>query len=333
MIGLGRMGANMVKRLMEDGHECVVFDLNEDAVSELAEAGATGADSVADLVSKMNSPARVWIMVPAGVTGQTVTELAALMSSGDTIIDGGNSYYKNDVARAGEVGEKGIHYVDVGVSGGVWGLERGYSLMIGGEDGAVESMYPIFESIAPGVGNVDRTPGRTGEATPEEKGYLHCGPNGAGHFVKMVHNGIEYGIMAAFGEGFDVLKNADLDTRPAEVDAETAPRMPGEHLEYKIDTTAVAEVWRRGTVIASWLLDLTAQAMVEDPNLDNFTGRISDSGEGRWTILAAINEGTSVPLLADALFSRFRSRSGNTFGEKVQSAMRYEFGGHHEKKA
>ena len=332
MVGLGRMGANMVKRLLKDGHDCVVTDVNEDAVKELVDAGAKGSTDLKEFVSMLDTPRAVWLMVPAGITGDMVTKVAAELDKDDIIIDGGNSYYKDDVARAAQVAEQGIHYIDCGVSGGVWGLERGYSLMIGGEDGPVKSLYPIFESIAPGIGDVDRTPGRTGEPSPEEKGFLHCGPNGAGHFVKMVHNGIEYGIMAAYGEGFDILHNADLDNRPAEVDAETAPRMAGEHLVYDIDTTAVAEVWRRGTVIASWLLDLSAQALYEDPTLDNFDGRVSDSGEGRWTVLAAVNEGVPANLLAGALFGRFRSRSGNNFSEKVQSAMRYEFGGHLEKK-
>ena len=331
MIGLGRMGANMVKRLMRDGHDCVVWDVNEDAIAELESHGAVGARTLTEFVAKLDAPRNAWMMVPAGVTGDTVDKIVAMLEAGDTIIDGGNSYYKDDIARAARVGADGLNYIDVGVSGGVWGLERGYCLMIGGPDDAVNALYPVFESIAPGVDSAARTPGRSGDAAPEEKGYLHCGPNGAGHFVKMVHNGIEYGIMAAFGEGFNILDNADKDTRPLEVDAETAPRMADEHLEFHIDNRAVSELWRRGTVISSWLLDLSAQALFKDPQLENFSGRVSDSGEGRWTAIAAIQEGTPAPVLTEALFSRFRSQSGHNFSEKVQSAMRYEFGGHEEK--
>ncbi len=331
MIGLGRMGANMVKRLMKDGHECVVYDVNADSVTSLANTGATGTTSLADFVAKLTKPRAAWVMVPAAVTEETVYQLGDLMDADDIIIDGGNSYYKDDIKRAAHLKRNNIHYIDAGTSGGVWGLERGYCLMIGGESGPVSHLDPIFKSIAPGMGSIERTRGRTGEPSPSELGYLHCGPNGAGHFVKMVHNGIEYGLMACYGEGLDILRNADVDTRPVTEDAETAPRMADQDLHFKIDTREVAEVWRRGSVISSWLLDLTADALFENPDLTDFTGRISDSGEGRWTAIAAIQEGTPAPLLTTALFDRFRSQQDHTFGEKIQSAQRFEFGGHHEK--
>jgi 6-phosphogluconate dehydrogenase len=331
MIGLGRMGANMVRRLMKDGHECVVFDLNTDAVSELAGEGAVGAESMEDFVGKLEVPRSVWLMVPAAVVDKTLDELVPLLDEGDAIVDGGNSYYRDDMRRAARVAEHKLHYVDTGTSGGVWGLERGYCLMIGGPDEAVERLDSVFASLAPGVDSAPRTPGRDGEASPSENGYLHCGPSGAGHFVKMVHNGIEYGVMAAYAEGLNVLNNANAGKAEQEVDAETAPLEHPEFYQYDIDLPEVAEVWRRGSVIGSWLLDLTAQALHESPDLSDFAGRVSDSGEGRWTSIAAIDEGVPVPVLSMALYSRFASRGLDDFSDKVLSAMRKGFGGHLEK--
>jgi 6-phosphogluconate dehydrogenase len=334
MVGLGRMGANLVRRLMRDGHHCVVYDVNPDAVQALAKEGATGASSMADFVAKLSVPRAAWVMVPAGdITSQTIDELASHMQQGDTIIDGGNSYYRDDIARAKRLSGRGIHLIDCGTSGGVWGLDRGYCLMIGGDDSAVDRLKPIFATIAPGVGAAERTPGRTGEPSSAEQGYLHCGPNGAGHFVKMVHNGIEYGMMAAFAEGFNVLRNANAGKKTVSDDAETAPLEQPEFYQFDIDTTAVAEVWRRGSVVGSWLLDLTAEALYKSPDLDEFSGRVSDSGEGRWTSIAAIDEGVPAPVLTNALYSRFASRGLDDFADKVLSAMRKGFGGHDEKKS
>jgi len=332
IVGLGRMGANMARRLMRDGHEIVAYDVNADAVSELAGEGAQGASSLADLASKLSAPRSVWVMVPAGeITEQTVDDVAAVLDSGDAIVDGGNSYYRDDIRRAAKVGEKGIDYVDCGTSGGVFGLERGYCLMIGGPDRAVERLDPIFASLAPGVDSAERTPGRSGDPSPSENGYLHCGPNGAGHFVKMVHNGIEYGIMAAYAEGLNILKNANAGKVSREADAETAPLDHPEYYQYELDLPEVTEVWRRGSVVGSWLLDLTAASMQESPDLSDFTGRVSDSGEGRWTSIAAIDEGVPAPVLTTALYERFYSRELGDFGDKVLSAMRKQFGGHDEK--
>ena len=335
MVGLGRMGANLVRRLVRDGHTCVVYDVDASATTTLAaESDAiTGADSLADLVAKLEVPRAAWIMVPAAYAGSTVDDLAALMEAGDIIIDGGNSYYRDDIDRAHALEPKGIHYVDVGTSGGVFGLERGFCLMIGGEEQVVTHLDPIFRSIAPGLGNALRTPGRTGDPSPAEQGYLHCGPNGAGHFVKMVHNGIEYGLMAAYAEGLNILRGADIGLQTHEIDAETTPLRDPQYYQYDIDTAEVAEVWRRGSVIASWLLDLTASALTADPQLGGFEGRVSDSGEGRWTALAAIDEGVPAPVLTSALFARFSSRGNADFADRVLSAMRKEFGGHFEKTA
>jgi 6-phosphogluconate dehydrogenase len=330
MIGLGRMGANLSRRLMRDGHEMVVWNRDPAPIATLAAEGAVGAETPADLVAKLERPRAVWIMVPAAVTGQVVSDVAALLDSGDTIIDGGNSYYRDDIARAAELQKQGIHYVDVGTSGGVFGLDRGYCLMIGGEDEVVARLEPIFATIAPGVAAAARTPGRTGEPDMAENGYLHCGPNGAGHFVKMVHNGIEYGIMAAYAEGLDILKNADIGLRDQVHDAETAPLDHPEFYRYSIDTAAVAEVWRRGSVVGSWLLDLTATALRESPGLEEFSGRVSDSGEGRWTSIAAIEEGIPAYVLTAAVYERFSSRGEGTYANKVLSAMRKQFGGHIE---
>jgi 6-phosphogluconate dehydrogenase len=332
MIGLGRMGANMVRRAMKAGHECVVFDTNPATVKELAEEGAVPATSLEDLASKLAGPRNVWIMIPAAITDQTVDALATILEAGDTIIDGGNSFYRDDRRRSAAVKEKGLFYLDVGTSGGVWGLERGYCMMIGGEDEPIQRMDPIFRALAPGLGKVERTPGREKMGGTAEDGYLHCGPSGAGHFVKMVHNGIEYGIMAAFGEGFDILANADIASRTQEKDAETAPLMNPD-LTYNINLADVSEVWRRGSVVGSWLLDLAAAALADDPKLDKFSGRVSDSGEGRWTVTAAIEEGVPCDILSAALYARFRSREEHTVAEKVCSAMRYQFGGHLEKPA
>jgi 6-phosphogluconate dehydrogenase len=331
MIGLGRMGANMVRRLMRDGHECVVFDLSPDSVKSLADEGAVGSESMEDFVGKLDKPRSVWLMVPAAVVDKTLDDLIPVLEEGDCVIDGGNSYYRDDIRRSARLAEHKIDYVDTGTSGGVWGLDRGYCLMIGGPDAAVERLDPIFASLAPGVESAERTPGRDGEPTPSEQGYLHCGPSGAGHFVKMVHNGIEYGVMAAYAEGLNVLKNANAGKRQQEVDAETAPLEHPEYYQYDLDLPEVAEVWRRGSVIGSWLLDLTAQALQESPGLDEYEGRVSDSGEGRWTSIAAIEEGVPVPVLSMALYSRFASRGLDDFADKVLSAMRKEFGGHAEK--
>jgi 6-phosphogluconate dehydrogenase len=334
MVGLGRMGANIVRRLMRAGHQCVVYDVNADAVAAMAGEGATGAGSLEEFVARLSKPRAAWVMVPAGeITEQTVFSLAALMDRGDTIIDGGNSYYRDDIRRAGELSARGIHYIDCGTSGGVWGLERGYCLMIGGEPEAVSRLEPLFASIAPGVAAAPRTPGREGEPAPAEQGYLHCGPSGAGHFVKMVHNGIEYGLMAAYAEGLNILRNANAGATPREPDAETAPMESPEYYRYEIDIAQVAELWRRGSVIASWLLDLTATALQQSADLHEFSGRVSDSGEGRWTAIAAIEEGVPAPVLSAALFSRFGSRDLDHFANQVLSAMRKQFGGHAEKPA
>jgi 6-phosphogluconate dehydrogenase len=334
MVGLGRMGAGLVRRLMKDGHSCVVYDVNADAVAALVKDGATGSDSMADFVSKLSAPRAAWVMVPAGdITGTTIDDLAAHMESGDTIIDGGNSYYRDDIRRAAELAGRGIHHIDCGTSGGVWGIERGFCLMIGGENGVVERLNPIFATIAPGVDAAPRTPGRHGDPDSAERGFLHCGPNGAGHFVKMVHNGIEYGMMASFAEGLNILHNANIGKTKPDGDAETAPLEEPEFYQYDIDTTAVTEVWRRGSVIASWLLDLTAEALYASPELTEYAGRVSDSGEGRWTSIAAIDEGVPAPVLTASLYSRFASRGLDDFSNKVLSAMRKGFGGHDEKKA
>jgi 6-phosphogluconate dehydrogenase len=332
MVGLGRMGANLVRRLMRDGHECAVYDVNPDAVSTLAGEGANGAGSLAELAEKLAPPRAVWVMVPAGdITEKTVNDVAEVLESGDAIIDGGNSYYRDDIRRAAAVSDRGIDYIDCGTSGGVFGLDRGYCLMIGGPDTAVERLDPIFRTIAPGVEAAGRTPGRDGEPSAAENGYLHCGPTGAGHFVKMVHNGIEYGVMAAYAEGLNVLRNANAGKVEREADAETAPLEHPEYYQYDIDIADVAEVWRRGSVIGSWLLDLTASALQQSPSLDDFAGRVSDSGEGRWTSIAAIEEGVPAPVLSNALYSRFASRGLDDFADKVLSAMRKQFGGHLEK--
>jgi len=334
MVGLGRMGSNLVRRLLPAGHECIVYDLNAETVKELAGEGATGAGSLEELVAALDKPRAVWVMVPAGqITEQTVSELGELLEAGDTIIDGGNSYYRDDIARAARLAKQNLHYVDVGTSGGVWGLERGYSLMIGGEEEVVERLGPLFAAIAPGVDAAARTPGRTGEPVTAEQGYLHCGPNGAGHFVKMVHNGIEYGAMAAYAEGLNILKHANAGSVQRESDAETAPLEHPEDYPYDLDLTDVTEVWRRGSVIASWLLDLTASALLASPELEEFSGQVSDSGEGRWTAIAAVEEGVPAPVLLTAVFSRFASRHLDHFADQALSAMRSQFGGHAEKPA
>jgi len=333
MIGLGRMGANMVRRLMKAGHDCVVYDVSPDSVKSLAGDGATGSESMADFVGKLEKPRSIWLMVPAAVVDGTLDELVPLLDEDDAVIDGGNSYYRDDIRRAKRLAEDGIHYVDVGTSGGVWGLDRGYCLMIGGPDEAVGRLDPIFATLAPGVESAGRTPGRSGDPSASEQGYLHCGPNGAGHFVKMVHNGIEYGIMAAYAEGLNILKNGNIGKAKQEVDAETTPLEHPEYYQYDIDLPDVAEVWRRGSVIGSWLLDLTAQALQESPDLSEYTGRVSDSGEGRWTSIAAIEEGVPAPVLTMALYSRFASRGLDDYADKVLSAMRKGFGGHAEKPA
>jgi 6-phosphogluconate dehydrogenase len=333
IVGLGRMGANMARRLMRDGHKIVAYDVNADAVATLAGEGAEGASSLQDLAAKLSAPRSVWVMVPAGeITESTVDAVAAVLESGDAIVDGGNSYYRDDIRRAAKVGEQGLDYVDCGTSGGVFGLDRGYCLMIGGPDRAVERLDPIFASLAPGVEQAERTPGRSGDVSPSENGYLHCGPNGAGHFVKMVHNGIEYGVMAAYAEGLNILKNANAGKVEREADAETAPLDHPEYYQYDLDLPEVTEVWRRGSVIGSWLLDLTAASMQESPDLSDFAGRVSDSGEGRWTSIAAIDEGVPAPVLTAALYERFASRGNDEFADKVLSAMRKQFGGHDEKK-
>ena len=333
MIGLGRMGANMVRRLIKDGHQCVVYDQSAESVQQLSKEKAIGASSLADFVKKLAKPRAVWLMVPAAVVDKSVAELSPLLEKGDTIIDGGNSYYVDDIRRAKELAPKGIHYVDVGTSGGVWGLERGYCMMIGGEKDVVTRLDPIFATLGPGRGDIPRTPGREKLGGTSEQGYLHCGPNGAGHFVKMVHNGIEYGIMAAYAEGLGVLRDANVGRKQGEVDAETTPLRNPEHYQYDLNLADIAEVWRRGSVIASWLLDLTANSLVEDPNLTKFAGRVSDSGEGRWTIKAAIDEGVPVPVLTAALYERFTSRGEADYQDKLLSAMRFQFGGHLEKSA
>jgi 6-phosphogluconate dehydrogenase len=334
MVGLGRMGAGIVRRLMADGHRCVGYDVSPDPVKALEQEGMTGSGSLQEFASKLDKPRTAWIMVPAGdITDRTIQSVAEVFEEGDVIIDGGNTHYRDDIRHATELRERGIHHVDCGTSGGVWGLKRGFCLMIGGEREVVERLYPLFESISPGVESAPRTPGREGSPTPSEHGYLHCGPNGAGHFVKMVHNGIEYGLMAAYAEGLNILRNANVGTRQQQADAETAPLEHPEFYRYEIDTTEVTEVWRRGSVIGSWLLDLTAQALLESPNLDDFSGRVSDSGEGRWTSTAAIEEGVPAPVLTSALYARFSSRGLDDFADKVLSAMRKQFGGHAERPA
>lgn len=331
MLGLGRMGANMVRRLMKDGHECVVFDQDAAVVKQLEGEGAIGASDLNDFISKLALPRAVWIMVPAAVVDSVIEDLSGLMSAGDILIDGGNSYYKDDIARSKMLAPKNLHYVDVGTSGGVWGLERGYCLMIGGEKDIVDHLNPVFATIAPGMGDIERTHGRDGEPSASELGYLHCGPSGAGHLVKMIHNGIEYGIMAAYSEGMNILKHANIGNQQHDIDAESTPLQNPDDFKYDIDLAEVAEVWRRGSVVASWLLDLTAIALREDGELSNFSGRVSDSGEGRWTSIAAIETATPAPVLTAALFSRFSSRGEGEFDSKLLSAMRYQFGGHHEK--
>ena len=333
MVGLGRMGANMVRRLMEGGHECVVFDKNREARAALASEGAIEADSLQSLVANMRHPRAIWMMVPAGVVGDTVAEFGPLLKKGDILIDGGNSYYKDDMTRAKLLQEQGVHYLDVGTSGGVWGRERGYCMMIGGDETAVAQLDPIFKTLAPLAESAPRTTGRESGGGTAEHGYLHCGPSGAGHFVKMVHNGIEYGIMASYAEGLNILRHANIGKRGREVDAETAPLRNPEDYQFDLNLADITEVWRRGSVIASWLLDLTAEALFKDPTLDTFTGRVSDSGEGRWTINAAIDESVPAPVLSSALYQRFSSRDQAEFADKVCSAMRKEFGGHVERAA
>ena len=332
MIGLGRMGANMVRRLVRHGHQCVVFDMSPDAVAQLVKDKATGSSSLGDFVRKLEKPRAIWLMVPAAVVDNSIGELLPLLEAGDTLIDGGNSYYIDDIRRSKELTQKGINYVDVGTSGGVWGLERGYCMMIGGPDQAVQRLDPIFKTLAPGAGDIPRTPGRERSAASTSKsGYLHCGPSGAGHFVKMVHNGIEYGLMAAYAEGLGILRAANIGKKLHAVDAETTPLRVPEHYQYDLNLPDIAELWRRGSVVASWLLDLTATALLEDPALAKFGGRVSDSGEGRWTITAAIDEAVPAPVLTTALYERFSSRGEADFQNKLLSAMRYEFGGHLEK--
>ena len=331
MIGLGRMGANMVRRLMKNGHTCTVFDMSAKSVAALAEEGATGATSIQDFVGKLQKPRAIWLMIPAAVVDSTIAEIVPCLEAGDILIDGGNSYYIDDIRRAKELQPKGIHYVDVGTSGGVWGLERGYCLMIGGPDEAVKHLDPIFKTIAPGIGDIARTPGRDQVGGTAEQGYLHCGGSGGGHFVKMVHNGIEYGIMAAYAEGLNVLRGANVGKQTHAADAETTPLRDPEHYQYDFNLADVAEVWRRGSVVASWLLDLTASALIDDPALAKFGGRVSDSGEGRWTIKASIDEAIPTPVLTTALYERFSSRGESDYANKLLSAMRFQFGGHLEK--
>ncbi|ADW70766.1 phosphogluconate dehydrogenase (NAD(+)-dependent, decarboxylating) [Granulicella tundricola] len=334
MVGLGRMGANMVRRLAANGHECVVFDMSPKAVEDLAKTdGVTGSTSMEDMLSKLSKPRAIWLMVPAGVVDKTIEQLEPHLEAGDILIDGGNSYYIDDIRHAKRVAEKKIEFVDVGTSGGVWGLERGYCMMIGGSDKTVEYLDPIFKTLAPGIGTIDRTPGRPENKGTAELGYLHCGPNGAGHFVKMVHNGIEYGMMAAYAEGLGVLKAANVGKHAGEIDAETTPLRDPEHYMFDMDIPEITEVWRRGSVVASWLLDLTAGTLAQDPELSKFGGRVSDSGEGRWTIKAAIDEGVPTPVLTASLYSRFSSRGEAEYSNKLLSAMRYAFGGHLEKKS
>jgi len=332
IVGLGRMGANIARRLINDGHRAVVYDVNADAIKDLGREGADGASSLEELASKLKPPRAIWVMVPAGeITERTVADVAEQLQKGDAVIDGGNSYYRDDIRRSAELSDRGIDYIDCGTSGGVFGLERGYCLMIGGPDGAVKRLDPIFATLAPGVDSAERTPGRKGKATPAENGYLHCGPAGAGHFVKMVHNGIEYGVMAAYAEGLNILRNANAGKVEREADAETAPLSEPEYYQYDLDLPEVAEVWRRGSVIGSWLLDLTAAALQQSPDLSDFAGRVSDSGEGRWTSIAAIEEGVPAGVLTTALYERFASRDLDDFADKVLSAMRKQFGGHAEK--
>ena len=331
MIGLGRMGANIVRRLMRDGHRCVVYDVDPHAVATLVDEGATGSDSIEDFMSKLEHPRALWMMLPAGITGEILEQLAEHANPDDIIIDGGNSYYRDDIDRAAQLKPRGIHYIDCGTSGGVWGLDRGYCLMIGGEDEPVRRLDPIWRTIAPGAGTAEPTPDRDNSGKTAQDGYLHCGPNGAGHFVKMVHNGIEYGMMAAIAEGLSIIKHADAGLHTQEVDAETTPLRDPRYYQYTIDIPEVAEVWRRGSVIGSWLMDLTAGALAHSPDLDDFAGRVSDSGEGRWTVLAAVEEGVPAETITSALYSRFQSRGLGLFADKVMSAMRSEFGGHDEK--
>ena len=333
MIGLGRMGANMVRRLQKAGHQCVVFDRSADAVKQLAAEGATGAASLDDFLGKLGKPRAVWLMVPAAVVDATIAELLPRLVKDDVLIDGGNSYYIDDIRRAKELSSKNIHYVDVGTSGGVWGLERGYCQMIGGETSTVERLDPIFKALAPGRGDIPRTPGREKASGTAEDGYLHCGPSGAGHFVKMVHNGIEYGLMAAYAEGLNILKHANAGHAKREIDAETTPLRDPEHYQYDLNLADIAEIWRRGSVVASWLLDLTAISLFEQPALERYSGRVSDSGEGRWTIVAAIESTAPAPVLTTALYERFTSRGESDFANKLLSAMRFQFGGHVEKKS
>jgi 6-phosphogluconate dehydrogenase len=331
MIGLGRMGANMVRRLLRNGHQCVVYDASPNAVQVLATDGAIPASSLEEFVNKLTPPRAAWLMVPAAVVDKTLSDLEVLMQPGDIIIDGGNSYYIDDIRRAEALMAKGIHYLDVGTSGGIWGLERGYCMMIGGPEAAVQHLDPLFKTLAPGRGSVDRTPGRERIGGTAEDGYLYCGPTGAGHFVKMVHNGIEYGIMAAYAEGLNILRHANVGKQGHTIDAETTPLRNPAHYHYDLNLADIAEVWRRGSVVASWLLDLTASALLKDPDLAKFAGRVSDSGEGRWTITAAIDEGAPAPVLSAALYQRFASRGEEEFADKVLSAMRFEFGGHVER--
>jgi 6-phosphogluconate dehydrogenase len=333
MVGLGRMGANMVRRLLRGGHQCVVFDRSPKVVGELVEEKATGTTDLQDLAKKLTKPRAIWLMVPAAVVDKTISDLVPYLETGDILIDGGNSYYVDDIRRANELAVKAIHYVDVGTSGGVWGLERGYCMMIGGEVEVVKHLDPIFKTLAPGRGDILRTPGREKLEGTAEQGYLHCGPNGAGHFVKMVHNGIEYGLMAAYAEGLGILRDANVGKIGHAIDAETTPLRDPEHYQYDLNLPDIAEVWRRGSVIASWLLDLTAASLAKDPSLSEFTGRVSDSGEGRWTIKAAIDEGVPVPVLSSALYERFSSRGESDYQDKLLSAMRFQFGGHLEKPA
>ncbi|HEY5174883.1 MAG TPA: decarboxylating 6-phosphogluconate dehydrogenase [Terriglobales bacterium] len=333
MVGLGRMGANMVRRLMKASHECVVFDMFPKSVEELVKEKAVGSSSLKDFASKLTKPRAVWLMIPAAVVDQTIAGIVPYLEAGDILIDGGNSYYIDDIRRANELAPKGIHYVDVGTSGGVWGLERGYCMMIGGPNSVVQHLDPIFKTIAPGIGDIPRTPGREKMSGTAEQGYLHCGPSGGGHFVKMVHNGIEYGIMAAYAEGLNIIRSANVGKQTHAIDAETTPLRDPDHYQYDFNLTDVTEVWRRGSVIASWLLDLTASALAGDPELSKFAGRVSDSGEGRWTIKASIDEAVPSPVLTTALYERFSSRGEADFADKLLSAMRYEFGGHLEKAA
>jgi 6-phosphogluconate dehydrogenase len=332
MIGLGRMGASMVRRLMREGHECVVYNRNPEPIRELEAEGAIGATDLDEFVAKLEGPRAIWLMIPAAVVDSVIGDLASRLEAGDILVDGGNSYYKDDITRARQLGKNGIHYLDVGTSGGVWGLERGYCLMIGGETETVKHLQPVFATLAPGMGDIPRTRGRSGEPGPSEQGYLHCGPAGAGHFVKMVHNGIEYGLMAAYAEGLNILKHANVGSQSQVVDAETTPLRNPEDFQYDINLSEVTELWRRGSVVSSWLLDLTADALCKSPQLSEFGGRVSDSGEGRWTSIAAIESGAPARVLTTALYDRFTSRGESDFADQVLSAMRFGFGGHHEKK-